>query len=145
MPTYDYRCESCGSVQEEIHSIKISPEIECKECGSKPMERLISKNISGFITGDTEAKLWKEKRYRKKKNADLGIRQIERYGSGPQLTPNVDGQEVNSWSDAKKLAKDKGKNTSSYDKYIQSEKYTSKTSGINDNIYKAAKDKKNNS
>jgi putative FmdB family regulatory protein len=145
MPTYEYRCNSCGKIQEEIHSIKTNPEIACQNCEEKPMERLISLNISGFITGDTEAKLWKEKRHRKKKNADLDIRQIERYGTGPRLTPNVGGQEVGSWSEAKKLAKDKGKNTSSYDKYIRNEKSTSKISGINDRAYKSAKEKRDKS
>ena len=90
MPTYDYRCNECDHVQEEIHSIKLTPEIVCEECGVKPMERLISKSIAGFITGDTEAKLWKEKRHRVKKNAELGVKQLDRYGSGPRLTPNVD-------------------------------------------------------
>lgn len=143
MPTYEYRCNSCGKIQEEVHSIKSDPEISCDGCGEKPMERLISLNVSGFITGDTEAKLWKEKRHRHKKNADLSVRQIERYGTGgPRLTPNVDGQEVGSWSEAKKLAKDKGKNTSSYDSYIRNEKSTSKISGVNDSIYKSAKDKR---
>ncbi len=109
------------------------------------MERLISKNISGFITGDTEAKLWKEKRHRVKKNAELGVKQIDRYGGGPRLQPNVDGQEVGSWSEAKKLAKSKGKDTSTYDRAIATEKTTSKTSGINDSTYKAAKSKRDNS
>lgn len=142
MPTYEYRCNSCGNIQEEIHSIKHSPEISCKSCDHKPMERLISLNTSGFITGDTESKLWKEKRYRQKKNADLDVRQIDRYGTGPRLTPNVDGQEVGSWSEAKKLAKDKGKDTSSYDSYIRNEKSTSKISGVNDRAYKSAKEKR---
>lgn len=145
MPTYEYRCNSCGKVQEEVHSIKASPDISCQRCGTEPMERLISLNVSGFITGDTEAKLWKEKRHRKKKNADLDVRQIERYGTGgPRLTPNVDGQQVGSWSEAKKLAKDKGKNTSGYDSYIHNEKTTSKISGINDLSYKKAKEKRDN-
>lgn len=143
MPTYEYHCKKCKNVQEEIHSIKLDPEIVCQECGEKPMERLISKSIAGFITGDTEAKLWKEKRWRHKKNAQLGVKQIDRYGTGPRLAPNVNGQEVGSWSEAKKLAKEQGKDTSSYDSYIQKEKSTSKISGVNDKTYKEAKSKLN--
>lgn len=143
MPSYDYRCRECGSVQEEIHSIKIDPDVVCNSCGKKGMERLISRNITGFITGDTEAKLWKEKRHRNQKNKELAVKQIDRYGSGPTLVPNVEGQEVGSWSEAKKLAKDKGKNASTYDSYVQKEKTTSKISGVNDATYKAAKDNLN--
>lgn len=144
MPTYEYKCNKCGLIKEIIHSIKIDPEISCDGCGFKPMERMISRNISGFITKDTPSKLWKEKRYRNKKNAELSVKQIDRYGRGPRLQPNVDGQEVDSWSEAKKLAKDKGKNIATYDKRIEAERYTSKTSGINDKVYKATKEKLQN-
>ena len=57
MPTYDYKCTKCKSVQEEIHSIKIDPEIKCKKCGNK-MLREISSNVglvfrgTGFYVND---------------------------------------------------------------------------------------------
>jgi len=82
VPSYDYKCPSCGFVIEIIHSIKDSSQFFCEKCGSKePLERLISFNRTGFICKGSEASAWKEKRYRVKKNADLGVKQIERYGS----------------------------------------------------------------
>ena len=29
---YEYKCDNCGNVQEEIHSMKDSPEIKCAKC-----------------------------------------------------------------------------------------------------------------
>jgi hypothetical protein len=40
----------------------------------------------------------------------------------PSLAPNVDGERTDSWSDATKLAKSKGKDTSGYEKYARKER-----------------------
>jgi putative FmdB family regulatory protein len=140
MPSYDYRCNTCGFQQEYIHSIKLSPEYLCPEC-NQAMERLISHNTTGFIfKGGTEAMNWKEKRVRMKRRNDLGVRQIDRYGGGPKLRPNVAGHETETWSDASKLAKEAGMDTSSYTTHIEKEKSVSKVSGIDDKVWKKAKD-----
>jgi len=142
MPTYEYHCTTCDTIEEIIHSIKETPIVECSTCKAS-MERLISKNMAGFvIKGGTETMAWKEKRLRTKKNADLGIRQIDRYGTGPQLQPNVKGEEVSSWSEAAKLAKDKGLREDTYIPHIEKEKVISKSSGVNDAIWKKAKEAK---
>ena len=145
MPTYEYRCQECGNVQEEMHSIKTSPEFFCDSCESKePLTRMISNNPGGFvIKGDTSTKLWKESRLRNKKNADLELKQIERYGNGPKLQPNVAGQETESWSDAQKLAKEAGIDPKTYDGYVSTEKNTKSTSGIDEKKWKKAKEEKN--
>ena len=145
MPTYEYRCNDCGIVTEVTHSIKEDPEIFCPNCdtsGKKiKMERLISRNNGGFIFKQwTESQTYKISRDKHKQNNDLELRQIERYGSGPRLKPNVAGVEVESWSDAKKLAKEAGMNTASFDSHIAKEASTSKVSGIDDNKWKAAKE-----
>ena len=144
MPTYEYRCDSCGNVQEEMHSIKSDPEIQCKNCESQePMTRLISMNGGGFmVKGDSSTKLWKESRLRHKKNADLEVKQIERYGNGPKLNPNVAGQETESWSDAQKLAKEAGIDPKTYDPYVASEKNTNSSSNIDERKWKKAKEAK---
>ena len=140
MPTYEYRCNDCQVIQEITHSIKNDPEILCSTCG-KVMERLISLNRTGFIFKQwTEAQVHKVGRDKRKQNVDLEKRQIERYGSGPQIQPNVAGMEVDSWSDAKKLAKEAGMNTASYDAHIAKENSVSKTSGVDDKKWKAAKE-----
>lgn len=40
---------------------------------------------------------------------------------GQRLVPNVDGEETESWAEAKKLAASKGKETSSYDRQVRQE------------------------
>lgn len=146
MPSYDYKCPICGNIEEIVHSIKESPVIICDKCSGgkeKPMERLISGSPNFIIKGGTPASHWKEKRLRNKNNKDLELRQIDRYGTGPKLQPNVEGQMVESWSDAAKLAKDKGKNAESYNTLIEKEKRTSKLSGVDDLKWKKAKEEKN--
>ena len=140
MPSYDYKCSSCGFQQEYIHSIKNSPEYMCPEC-KHPMERIISRNTTGFIfKGGTETINWKEKRIRMKRRNDLGVKQLDRYGGGPKLHPNVAGHETDSWSDAAKLAKESGMDTKSYEPMIEKEKTVSKISGVDDKSWKKAKD-----
>jgi putative FmdB family regulatory protein len=86
MPTYDYICRKCENTVEIIHSIKETPVIKCEECQDQVMERLISHNFGGFIIkGESPSKVNKEMGVRRRKNADLGVRQLERYGSGPRL------------------------------------------------------------
>ena len=147
MPTYDYLCGGCGLVEEQIHSMNDKPEYfcpQCKEHGKEiKMERQFTINTAGFIIkGGTEAINWKEKRHHMKKNAELGIRQIDRYGTGPKLKPNVGGVETESWSDAAKLAKEAGMSTSTYQPLIEKEKKISKVSGVDDTKWKKAKEDK---
>jgi putative FmdB family regulatory protein len=144
MPTYDYKCDQCGYQEEQIHSIKEQPVFfcpQCKDAGKEvKMTRIFTLNPSGFIIkGGTESINWKEKRYRMKKSAELGVRQMERYGT-PNLKPNVAGIEQESWSDAAKLAKEAGLNSSSYQPLIDKEKRTSKISGVDDAKWKKSKE-----
>lgn len=141
MPIYEYRCNSCGGIQEELHSITKTPDIFCKVCESDtPMERIISDNRAGFsIKGDTPTKLYKEKRLRHRKNADLEVRQIDRWGSGPKLAPNVAGQRTETWAEATALAKEAGIDTKTYEAYAEQEKHMS-SGGIDDRKWAAAKE-----
>jgi hypothetical protein len=107
------------------------------------MIRLISFNRNSFIIkGESVAKDWKEERYRLKRSANMGVKQIERYGSGPRVKPNVAGVEVDSWSDAAKMAKEAGLNADSYTPMIEKEKRVSKISNIDDAAWKKAKENK---
>lgn len=49
MPTYEYRCESCG-VFDYFQSITSDPLTECPDCG-KPVQRLISRNGNIIFKG----------------------------------------------------------------------------------------------
>ena len=119
MPSYDYACSKCKITEEKIHRMSETPEYKCPKCGKK-MERLISLNRTGFIfKGGTETIHYKEKRNRLKKRE--AIKQNKVHGDGPKLKPNIAGVEVDSWSDAKKLAKEAGLNHESYTPYVEKE------------------------
>jgi putative FmdB family regulatory protein len=122
MPTYDYKCKVCGKVEEQIHFMNEKPKYKCPACKGA-MVKQFTPNIGGFlIKGGTEATHWKEKRMRMSKRETLGVKQKERYGTGPKIQPNVAGMEVDSWSDAQKVAKEAGLNSQSYEPYVQKEK-----------------------
>jgi hypothetical protein len=125
--------------------MKEEPEFFCPKCNGQhiKMERLITFNRNSFIIkGGSVAKDWKEERYRLKRSATMGVRQIERYGSGPRVRPNVAGVETDSWSDAAKLAKEAGLSAESYTPLIEKEKRVSKVSNVDDVAWKKAKDVK---
>ncbi len=47
MPIYEFRCRSCGNIQEFLFlSSSDEVEIRCKECGSEEMERVVSRTTS---------------------------------------------------------------------------------------------------
>ena len=137
MPTYEYKCSDCGHQEDIVHSIKETPDFYCPKCKDNGkeirLERLIG--LSQFIIkGGSEAIHWKEKRLKMKKNAELGVKQIDRYGTGSPLKPNVAGVETDSWSDAAKLAREAGINTTSYEPMIEKEKRTSKINKVDDGV-----------
>lgn len=49
MPTYDYKCENCGTF-EKVQKITEDALTECPECGAS-VHRLISKNIGIVLKG----------------------------------------------------------------------------------------------
>ena len=119
MPAYDYKCNSCGEVKEYVHSMLENPDYKC-DCGSG-MERLFTPNTSGFIfRGGTDTINWKEKRHHLKVSEKLALKQKEKVG--PKLRPNIAGVEVDSWSDAQKMAKEAGLNHESYTPLVEKEK-----------------------
>jgi putative FmdB family regulatory protein len=50
VPTYEYRCVSCGYQFEAVQRISDKPLSECPEC-KKPVERLISAGLSVIFKG----------------------------------------------------------------------------------------------
>lgn len=144
MPTYEYACNTCNTLEEVIHSIKETPTFNCSKCGAV-MERKISRNLNFIIKGESVSKDWKEERYRVKRSAEMGVKQVERWGGNNQsLKPNVAGVETESWSDAAAMAKEAGLSADTYTPLIEKEKRTSKVSGIDDQAWKTAKAVKEN-
>ena len=145
MPTYEYRCNDCGTIFEIIHSIKETPSFQCQECDAKePLERLISQNIGGFIFKGhkTEAMNWKEKRVRYKKNAELEVKQIEKWsGTNGKLVPNIGGTPFDNWRDAAVAAKESKLDPTGFQKKAEEAKHIN-AFGIDDRKWKAAKKKR---
>jgi putative FmdB family regulatory protein len=42
MPTYEYKCDACGTTFEQFQSIMAAPLKKCIKCGKKRVHRLIS-------------------------------------------------------------------------------------------------------
>lgn len=51
MPTYDYRCNSCGHVFEEFQSIKAEPLKECPKCHQPQLVRLMAGGAGMIFKG----------------------------------------------------------------------------------------------
>lgn len=125
MPTYEYKCHECESQFEKFLALKDRKEPQpCPECGAEETEKLIS--LCGFVLkGDNwPGKAHKINRQMRKRQERLRPRQKAKAREEPLVTlaPNVDGERVESWTEAQKLASSKGKETSSYEPLIRKEK-----------------------
>lgn len=124
MPTYEYECPKCGNTWEEVLPLSRYQEPQnCPNCGGVGNKLVSSPGL--IFQGDG----WATKNNRiagqmRKKTEAAASRQEERRRDGPgvRLVPNVDGERTESWSDARKLAASQGKDTSSYDAKVVSER-----------------------
>lgn len=127
MPTYPYECKECGhnfEFQMTISDYDPKATYPCPACESKETFRVFTAPMVNFA-GDG----WASKNNRiagqmREKNKRLEAKEREQKGDGliPQLAPNVGGERVDSWTDAAKLAKSRGKDTAGYEKYAHKEK-----------------------
>lgn len=128
MPTYPYECQSCEHYFELVmkmseYDTKMKP--TCPECGAEEQSiRVFTPPMINF-SGDG----WASKNNRiagqmRDKNKRLEAKKREMKGDGmlPSLQPNVGGERTESWSDAAKLAKSKGKDTAGYESYARKER-----------------------
>lgn len=123
MPIYTFHCSSCDHEFDELLSVADgeNPQ-ECPECKGDAHKVISGCNFN--LPGDG----WVSKNNRisgqmREKNKRLAVKEEEQKRSGrvPSLVPNVGGERTESWSDAAKLAKDKGKDTSGYEKKAREE------------------------
>ena len=124
MPYYPYQCYDCGAEETRILPISEYNSTQlCGSCGSVLNKLLTSPNVV-FKGDEWSTKNDRIKRQMRDKNKKLTAKQNEMKRDAPNvdLAPNVDGQRVDSWSDAQKLAKSKGKDTKSYEPLITKEK-----------------------
>lgn len=124
MPVYSYECARCDHPFEEMVPLAHYNEPQpCPQCGSSCEKQITAVGFN--LVGDG----WVGKDIRvegqmRKKNERLDRKQNEfkMDGGVPTLVPNVGGERVDSWSEASKLAKSKGKVTEGYDKLARQEK-----------------------
>lgn len=121
MPLYPYKCSSCDAGFEASAPRQDYQKPQaCPTCGTAS-DRVVG--LIGFVLkGDG----WVGKNQRIKgemavKNSRLDIKSRERSHDAPglRLAPNVDGERVDSWDEAKKLATSKGKEATTYDTHIR--------------------------
>lgn len=125
MPVYAYECESCGEVFDKILPFsRYKDPQDCPFCQAGPAKKLVS--VPNFILkGDGwDGKNHTIKRQMEKKNQRLAQKEREFKNDAPgvRLAPNVNGERVDSWSEASKLAASKGKDTTGYDARARAEK-----------------------
>ena len=124
MPTYNYECAACSNGFEELIPLAQYQEPQpCPECGELA-PRVLGAFPGTVFRGDG----WATKNNRvagqmaeRRKRAGAKERDLKGDGMVPTLAPNVGGERTDSWSEASRLAKSKGKNTSGYDQRARKE------------------------
>jgi len=121
MPIYMYECPECEQTFEKELPLSAFDEPQiCPECGTKAKQVVAPTNF--VLRGDGwPGKGLRIKSQMKDRRRKSGQKQRDHVGVGPTLQPNVGGERVDSWSEAKKLAASKGKGTASYDSLIRQE------------------------
>lgn len=123
MPTYEYKCKKCENQFEKVLRISQSKESQsCPECGSGETFKIFT-TCNFVLKGSFPGKDLKIDRQMAAKNRVLDKKQsiLKKESPIATLVPNVGGEQVESWSEAKKLAKDKGLDTKSFDSYVKKE------------------------
>lgn len=119
MPFIKFKCE-CG-VEEEKFTRETS--LTCPSCNSN-MIRTVSRTSFRLKGHSWLGKNQKTKDQMLEKRERVGIKQAERLREQPMMTlaPNVNGEQVDTWVEAQKLAKDKGIPGDTYTPYIEKER-----------------------
>jgi putative FmdB family regulatory protein len=82
MPTFDYQCSACKSVQEEFQSISATPKIKCKKCGASCVKLFsVTQNVI-FKGGGWPSHDIKSKSQMTKKNSRMKSKMVEREKAG---------------------------------------------------------------
>lgn len=128
MPLYSFQCSNleCNNKFSRMLSITAYAEKQhCDVCNSECDLQL--SDVEFVLKGDNwTGKNIKIKGQMRRKNRRLATKENDFKRNDPSmqvsLAPNVDGERVDTWEDAKRLAQSKGKDTSLYDNYIRKSK-----------------------
>lgn len=107
---YDFRCSSCGNVQEEECSVDTFKEYtpKCGVCGEPCAYEFNPQGVQ-FVLKDGPSGSWPSKgerfkKFRAKSSQSAARRQRERYGENTGAIPNYKGKEADSWQEARSEA-----------------------------------------
>jgi putative FmdB family regulatory protein len=62
MPIYEYLCESCGKVNEQLQKVNDPPPARCDECGSRKLAKLVSRSAFQLKGGGWYSDLYASKK-----------------------------------------------------------------------------------
>jgi len=127
MPFYAFKCGECENQFDcRLKMAERDDPQKCPQCEAVGAQRLVTGcnfNLPGDGWASKNGRIQKQMQ---KKNRRLGTKKTEMLGDGStpggKLVPNVGGERVETWGEAKKLAASQGKETSGYDKMAASEK-----------------------
>jgi putative FmdB family regulatory protein len=125
MPIYSFSCETCGEEVDRMLPLSEYNTPQFCGCAEEALLKRVIAPVGFILKGDSwPGKNMKINAQMKEKNRRLTARQNQMKRDAPAVTlaPNVDGERCDSWSDAKKLAASKGKDTTSYESRIRKEK-----------------------
>ena len=119
MPRYEFTCPKCETQFDRVLSFADRDQPQACTCGEAAKKALGTPNF--VLRGDGwTGKNIKIQGQMTAKNRHLTHKSKDR--PTDKLVPNVGGEEVGSWKEAKHVAASKGKDTSSYDALIRKEK-----------------------
>lgn len=122
MPIYRFVCYSCNKEADYfVRKVGAAPQ-KC-ECGGQELKRVeAASRVAVRLKGwDWPSKTMKLSNLMKRKQRNLERRQYVEHGEAPRIAPNVEGEKVGSWKEAKELASEKGLGTAGYDEKIAEE------------------------
>ena len=128
MPTYGYLCKTCDcrfEIVMKMSEYDSSYKPGCPDCSSSDhIVRVFTPPMINFSGDGWATKNGRIASQMREKNKKLAAKEREMKGDGmlPKLAPNVGGERTDTWADAAKLAKSKGKDTSGYEKYARKER-----------------------
>lgn len=122
MPTYSFQCSSCAHPFDRALPMSARDTIqECPQCNNAAV-KVIPVEVGTVLRGDD----WVGKNVRLRAQMARRREAVERREEvfrreGPQckLVPNVDGEEVDSWGEAARLAASKRKDVTLYKRKAQ--------------------------
>lgn len=122
MPFYGYTCPDCGrEFDRRLPLSRYNEPQACPDCGTTAKKQ-VSVPMFNLVGDDWPGKSLRVKSEMAEKNKRISARQAANHGTPATLVPNVEGERTGSWADAAKLAKDKGKDTSGYERMAATEK-----------------------